>query len=765
MASFRRFAGAVGIIVGFAFASSAGAATGTISGSVFAVGGSRLPGARIELKRQGTGQTFSVVSGDRGVYRAANLPSGTYEITATLSGFKSKVVPDIDLLGDSLQVVDFVLNVALTINEVVTVIGKVPADSLEAAAIRESPARDVGEALADTAGVWKVRKGGIANDVVLRGLQRGDLNVLIDGQRLYGACPNRMDPASFHVDFSEVDRVDVGKGPFDMKNQGSLGGTINIVTRKPEEGWHVNANLAAGSFSYINPSATLSYGNPSFSVLGGYSYRAARAYKDGMGRRFTEITNYKESAVDERAFEIGTAWARLGWVPSLGHQLQFSYTRQDVDTTYYPYLRMDAVYDDTDRFNLRYDGAELSNTIARLTAQSYYSRVKHWMTDEYRTSAKGARGYSMGTMAETETYGGKLEMEVRKVIVGLEFFNRFWGAATEMAGMQYIPQYSIPDVDIRNVGIFAEFTSALSRRVSLSAGGRLDQANSFADESKANTNLYYAYKDTRSTSATDTFPSGKIRMTYEADSGIEVGAGLGHAARVPEHGERYFALKRMGADWVGNPNLTPARNTGLDGTVSFERTGFYVGANFYVNWVEDYIAVHDQSRVHGVPGVMNNEARSYTNLDATFRGSEVDVVWPLTDQLFLSGDLSYVRATKGTSAEENVFSANVAEIPPLRSRIKFRYDQGKWFGSVEGVFSARQENIDTDLGEEPTPGYSIANLKVGARLDRLLLSGGVDNLFNKFYIEYLSYQRDPFRSGVRLPEPGRNFFFNVSYRF
>jgi len=29
-----------------------------------------------------------------------------------------------------------------------------------------------------------------------------------------------MDPAAFHVDFAEVDRVEVGKGPFDVKTRG-----------------------------------------------------------------------------------------------------------------------------------------------------------------------------------------------------------------------------------------------------------------------------------------------------------------------------------------------------------------------------------------------------------------------------------------------------------------------------------------------------------------------------------------------------------------
>lgn len=77
--------------------------------------------------------------------------------------------------------------------------------------MRESPARDVGELLSDSTGLWTLRKGGIASDVVLRGLQSRDLNVLIDGERLYGACPNHMDPPSFHVDFAQVERIDVAR--------------------------------------------------------------------------------------------------------------------------------------------------------------------------------------------------------------------------------------------------------------------------------------------------------------------------------------------------------------------------------------------------------------------------------------------------------------------------------------------------------------------------------------------------------------------------
>jgi iron complex outermembrane receptor protein len=39
------------------------------------------------------------------------------------------------------------------------------------------------------------------------------------------------------------------------------------------------------------------------------------------------------------------------------------------------------------------------------------------------------------------------------------------------------------------------------------------------------------------------------------------------------------------------------------------------------------------------------------------------------------------------------------------------------------------------------------------------------NIFDKLNYENLSYQRDPFRSGVRVFEPGANVYINFSYRF
>jgi iron complex outermembrane receptor protein len=86
-------------------------------------------------------------------------------------------------------------------------------------------------------------------------------------------------------------------------------------------------------------------------------------------------------------------------------------------------------------------------------------------------------------------------------------------------------------------------------------------------------------------------------------------------------------------------------------------------------------------------------------------------------------------------------------------------------GEVEGVFAGEQSRIDTDLREANTPGYGLLNLKAGFNFRGYTLRVGLDNVFDKHYFEYLSYQRDPFRSNLRVMEPGRNIYVSLSFSY
>lgn len=753
---------ALALVIAAALPCLAGSRASSLSGSILSPAGAGLAGAAVTITHQ-DGHSYVSIAGERGLFRLSPLPAGTYAVVAELEGF-DPVSATIELGAAEARTLDVTLTPS-NFTESLTVTAERPRESLEAAEIRESAARDVGEALATTPGIWSLRKGGIANEVVLRGLQSRDLNVLIDGQRVHGACPNHMDPPSFHVDFAEVDRVEVAKGPFDVRNQGSLGGTINIITRKPASGWQATPNLAAGSWGYLNPAATVSYGRETYSVLGGYSYRTANPYRDGSGASFTHNAGYRPEEADDEAYRIGTAWASAWLQPAGGHAVRLSYTRQRADHVDYPYLQMDAIDDDTGRAQVAYDFAG-EGAVEKLSAQATFASVEHWMTDEYRTSSLTAsRGYSMGSRAVARTAGGRLEATLHGVITGLEFSHRSWDMTTSMAGMAYAAQHAIPDVAVDVTGVYAETSLPMPRQWTFHAGGRLDWARSAADDGDAPVGLYQAYHLTRTTAREDFFPSGNVRFVWKNDAGAELAAGLGRTGRLPEPGERWFGLQRMGTDWVGNPNLDPSFNTGLDVSLSLRRSGFSVAGNIFVQEVQDAITLAGQPRQEALPGVMNTLAKSYVNNDATMWGGEIRGAFTLTQRLSLSGDLCYVRGTQESNPDKEITSENLAEMPPLRLRTSLRFSAMRGWAEVEGVFSAAQNRVDGDLLEEKTPAWGIANVKGGVTWHDLTLTVGVSNVFDRLYAQHLSYQRDPYRSGVTVHEPGRAIFGNIGYRF
>ena len=740
-------------------------ATGRVTGVVTAPDQARLSGATIAITNAASGWSVVVVTASHGGYSASSLPPGDYDIRVELAGFQAQAVRGVAVTGGANLEVNFTLPLG-TITETVTVQGALVKDSVQSSEIRDSSARDIGEALSRLNGLSLVRKGAIANDIVLQGHQSRNLTVLIDGERIYGACPNGMDPAVFHADFAEVDHLEIAKGPFDVRHQGSLGGLVNVVTRSPGPGLHASPSFSAGSWGYVNPSVVGSWGTPRASVLGGYSYRAAEPYRDGSGELFTKYANYRPDAVNSQAFDIDTGWGRAYFSPSPGHSVQAAYTRQQAEHVLYPYLLMDGLTDNADRLNLSYAAARDGARVKAVSARAYYSAVEHWMTDALRVSSVGAaREYSMATEANTATAGGNVEVVIGGATAGVEAFRREWDATTTMAGSKYVPQYSIPFATTDHVGVFTDYERHLGDDTTLAAGGRFDYSRSAADSAKANTDLYFAYNGTRSTAATDTGASGKIRMTRQLGSNLDIQAGLGHTFRPPDPQERYFALKRMGNDWVGNPALRPTRNTGLQAGANYRHGRALATVSLSHDWVSDFVTVHGQPRINAVPGVMNPVARSYDNVDARLLTGEFSLTCPFTDRLFATASGAYTRGTKDTDPAAGITSPNVAEIPPASGTVSLRYDRAVAFAEAQGVFAADQDRVDTDLKEAPTPGYGVMNLRAGGQWKRVRLTIALDNVFNRLYVQHNSFQRDPYRTGVRVPEPGRNLYASLSYRF
>lgn len=107
-----------------AFAQSQ-AINGTIEGTVTDSSGAVLPGVTVTVTNTDTGAVRSVVTNDKGVYRAILLPLGRYKVAAELQGFKTFEQSGINLSAGMTAVVNVTMGVG-AVTEVVSVTGEAP---------------------------------------------------------------------------------------------------------------------------------------------------------------------------------------------------------------------------------------------------------------------------------------------------------------------------------------------------------------------------------------------------------------------------------------------------------------------------------------------------------------------------------------------------------------------------------------------------------------------------------------------------------------
>lgn len=101
---------------------SAQTAGGTISGTIKDTSSAVVPGSTATLMNVETGVSRQTLASDSGVYRAANLQPGRYDITVSAPGFSSQVRRGITLTVGADMVVDFEMQVG-TVVETVDVVG------------------------------------------------------------------------------------------------------------------------------------------------------------------------------------------------------------------------------------------------------------------------------------------------------------------------------------------------------------------------------------------------------------------------------------------------------------------------------------------------------------------------------------------------------------------------------------------------------------------------------------------------------------------
>ncbi len=635
----------------------------------------------------------------------------------------------------------------------------------------EVKSADLSEALAKKIpSISLIRRSGIANDIILRGQKRDNINVTIDGAKVCGACVNRMDPPLSHIVTHAIDEVEVREGPFDVEEFGTLSGSVKVTTKKPSKEVSGELNINAGSFAYQKLSGTISGGSEKVRVLFSASSEQGEQYDDGDGNDFAEqlvnytagttLTgfNYAPAHKGMDAFDKKMYMGKIFITPTDNQEIRLSYTANRSTDVLYPSSKMDAIWDDSDIMNLQYSITDLSRFSKKLDFQIYNSQVDHPMSTQYRALALAGKKY-MTHHLTTDMTGIKLKNSVdvfnRSITYGVDTSKRNWDgkyrvtSTTNAFPVKNIGA-SIEDVDTENIGLFVKCERSIGK-VDVEWGVRYDDTSVDTKSITEPDNDYQAF-------------SGNLFATYNADKNTKYFAGLGKSSRVPDARELYnvkYNTKTTPPTRIvnGNPNLDQTTNYELDlGVEKYYGNGKVKVKTFYSK-LKDYIYYNGSLK-------KNN----FENIDATIYGAELSGNYLASDSITLDAGLSYKKGEKDSQPTGQT-NTNLAEITPLKLNASVTYDYDSQ-GDVQLSMVAADawDDVDSDNGEQQLAGYGIMNLKTSREFDNgFRVTAGVDNVFDKTYATTNTYKdlilMTDGSDTMLINEPGRYMYLNATYAF
>ena len=651
--------------------------------------------------------------------------------------------------------------------EEITVETQVGSELIKDVSGEDIKSADLGEALfKQSPSVSLVRRSGIANDVRVRGQKKDNISVTIDGAKVHGACPNRMDPPISHVLTNNVDYIEINEGPFNVEDFGVLSADIKVHTIKPEEGFEGELNLGAGSFGYQKAAINLRGGSKDVRFLLSASTESGEQYEDGNGDDFvgqidrnikaglvSPMAQYQDKYKDLDAFTKKTLMAKMFWNITDNQELRLSYTANRSDDVLYPSSKMDALYDDSDIYNVEYIVKDLGRYSKELTLQAYQSEVDHPMSTKYRVM--GAVNYMTHALT-TKTQGAKIknsfDLDNHTVTVGLDYSLRNWDGGYYKNDNPLPPAkfHSIWDVDTQNIAFFVEDSIKMDK-LTVDLGLRYDMTDIESANPAQASNSYDEL-------------NAYILATYQADSTTKYFAGLGKSSRVPDGKELYW-VGSMG-NVIGTDNLQNTVNYELDLGVEKQYENTTLKAKVFYSKLQDYIA-YNASNVNG----LGASVHAYENVDATLYGFDLSGTYVATESLYFDYGMAYQRGEKDNPLSGQV-GTDMPDIAPFKFNAALNYDMWSDLSLRAEVIAADTwDNIDYENGEQVLDSYTVVNLRATKRFGKSFeLVVGVDNVFDSTYAVSNTYKdlillTTPNNEVMLMNEPGRYFYTNLKYTF
>ncbi|XOV91252.1 MAG: TonB-dependent receptor [Bacteroidota bacterium] len=602
-------------------------------------------------------------------------------------------------------------------------------------------------------GVNMIRRGNFANEPMLRGLTSERYVMSVDGMRIYGACTDKMDPASSYIEPINLNNLDISFGSQSNMMGCGTGGGINFGLKKPvfntTDPFRVSllSNFSSVAKGF-DQAMDINYSRDKWAFRISGVHRKSHNYMDGNG----DEVRYSQ-------FEKMNYAASVNYKVNDGSMIAFDFVGDDANDVGYPSLPMDVGFAKAKMFGLSYLTDKLW-IIREPEVKVYYNYINHMMDDTKRDSV----AMHMDMPGNTRTTGGfvrgflqqtsKSSMELK-----VDHHSVFWHAEMTMypneTNQQPMFMLTWPDVHRSVSGIELKHTYKLMPDHRIANSARIEHINSYISSEFGDRQLSIFDKS-------GDVPRNDVLLNLSSQYSLDFGDHaiarvlLAYGERVPTVSEQFgFYLFNQvdGYDYLGDPDLKKERNLHFELGHKISKPRFNIESAAFAYLFNDYIyGIYDPSLSNMTIGARGVKWYSNTG-KAMMLGGE----FTLRNQLLK--DLTSELSTKYVYGED-FENEPLPQVPPLKLSYSLNQALKGWNIQPAVDWSMAQNRISDKFNERATNSYLLTNLGISKSVVMGIGSLRVGlNFVNIFNVAY----REHFDVGSIL-RPGRSIDLRVSWK-
>ena len=599
--------------------------------------------------------------------------------------------------------------------------------------INLSTARDLGDLLAEKAGVYIRKYPGTLTSIGLRGFRtethgndlKGHVLILLNGRRAGTGNVAK-------IMTKNVERIEIIRGPAAVQyGSGAMGGLVNVITKKGTDKPSFFVEGLLGSFGYEEESAGFSGKVKDFDFSGSFTRSIMDDYDTGSGGDKFHNTGFDNK--QNISLNIG-----YEFLP--GNRIGFVYTCFDADRVgnpgYFSLNDLDDYKDTTNKsLDFIYEGS---------TADALFSWKARYFSGEDEDKWSDPVGSNpdfwddgFPDKKDTDQEGAQAQFSLN-----LDMF-------TVTAGVDWV------DYDIKNswapqkteyentAGFVLGKVRLLDERLILTGGLRYDEYD-----------VEVTKPDGRDEDDDNLSPS--VGAAYMINDFFKVRVNYAEAFVMPGADEMAADYVTWGTHYVGNPDLDPEESKTYEGGFDFSYQGFNASLTYFYTDFKDKI-----ERV-----VLGNGDSSWDNLDdATISGFECEFSYDLALLQDLDFQLvPYVNFVYLDKFEDDKTHKDIQYTSDITASFGIGLNRpDDLSASLSVSYTGEQDITDYEYGtyqRKEKGGFTTADFIIVKQLYKsseyggISLRGEITNIFDKDY-EYVQ--------GSSMP--GRSFFIGLRYEY